>query len=461
MVLKDKSEIKKYKKKMNIDRGRIMNIIKKDDVESLKGLIGFVKTKLNKKKLGTINMRLKMGNKNYPIEESILMDSRKCFDYMLNIDCLNFHKLEFKLLEFAIEKEDSYYFNKILGKDINVNNGEVIKRLDSSKNYDRLGKIISHKNFDTLFFDSFKRTLSQEGYEFILKKNIKLNKNLLIFIAIENEDIVLLKYLLDNNIDLNINFYNNYFIGNKNNFSGFNKEEQKKNTKYYITPLIYACYHLKEKVIKFFLDKNIDVNKVGYIYKDFKYIEINSLNAFLMSNKHKNKAEEYIKLFLKNGIDLGYKFYFNKNDKTLFYFIFKLIDINLIDFVIRNGLNLDNNDIFNLKETEILIKLFESSPKKRFNFIYNLIEKVGIDILLEIRNNIIFIDEIKNNGYSLVTEYLKYKKFDKVSYLIENGLKLRENLPLKKNLTKSILLYIKKNLAIEYYDKYLKILKSQ
>jgi len=228
MVLKDKSEIKKYKKKMNIDRGRIMNIIKKDDVESLKGLIGFVKTKLNKKKLGTINMRLKLGNRNYPIEESILRDSRKCFDYMLNIDCLNFHKLEFKLLEFAIEKEDLYYFDKILGKDINVNNGEVIKRLDISKNFDRFGKIISHKNFDALFFDSFKRTLSPDGYEFILKKNIKLNKNLLIFIAIENEDIVLLKYLLDNNIDLNINFYNNNFIGNKNNFFGFNKEEQKK-----------------------------------------------------------------------------------------------------------------------------------------------------------------------------------------------------------------------------------------
>lgn len=461
MVLKDKSEIKKYKKKMNIDRGRIMNIIKKDDVESLKGLIGFVKTKLNKKKLGTINMRLKMGNKNYPIEESILRDSRKCFDYMLNIDCLNFHKLEFKLLEFAIEKEDSYYFDKILSKDINVNNGVVIKSLDSSKNFDRFEKIISHKNFDAFFFDSFKRTLSPEGYDFILKKNIKLNKNLLIFIAIENEDIVLLKYLLDNNIDLNINFYNNNFIGNKNNFFGFNKEEQKKNTKYYITPLIYACYNLKGEVIKFFLDKNIDVNKVGYIYKDFKYIEINSLNAFLMSNNDKKKAEEYIKLFLKNGIDLKYKFNFNKNDKTLFYFIFKFNDINLIDLVIRNGLNLDNNDIFNLKETEILIKLFESSSKKRFNFIYNLIKKVGIDILLERRNNILFVNELKTNGYSPIIDYLKYKKFDEVSYLISNGLKLRNHLPLKKDLTKSILLYIKKNLAIEYYDKYLEILKSQ
>lgn len=461
MVLKDKSEIKKYKKKMNIDRGRIMNIIKKDDVESLKGLIGFVKTKLNKKKLGTINMRLKMGNKNYPIEESILRDSRKCFDYMLNIDCLNFHKLEFKLLEFAIEKEDSYYFDKILSKDINVNNGVVIKSLDSSKNFDRFEKIISHKNFDAFFFDSFKRTLSPEGYDFILKKNIKLNKNLLIFIAIENEDIVLLKYLLDNNIDLNINFYNNNFIGNKNNFFGFNKEEQKKNTKYYITPLIYACYNLKEEVIKFFLDKNIDVNKVGYIYKDFKYIEINSLNAFLMSNNDKKKAEEYIKLFLKNGIDLKYKFNFNKNDKTLFYFIFKFNDINLIDLVIRNGLNLDNNDIFNLKETEILIKLFKSSSKKRFNFIYNLIKKVGIDILLERRNNILFVNELKTNGYSPIIDYLKYKKFDEVSYLISNGLKLRNHLPLKKDLTKSILLYIKKNLAIEYYDKYLEILKSQ
>ena len=43
MVLKDKREIKKYKIKMNVDRGRIMNIIKKDDVESLKELTGFIK----------------------------------------------------------------------------------------------------------------------------------------------------------------------------------------------------------------------------------------------------------------------------------------------------------------------------------------------------------------------------------------------------------------------------------
>lgn len=460
MVLKDKNEIKKYKTKMNIDRGRIMNIIKKDDVESLKGLIGFVKTKLNKK-LGTINVRLKMGNRNYPIEESILRGSRKCFDYMVDIKCLNFHKLEFKLLEFAIEKEDSYYFDKILSKDINVNNGEVIKRLDSTKNFDRLKKIICHKNFDKLFFNSFKGMLSLNGYEFILRNNIKLNNNLLIFIAIKNENIELLKYLLDKNVDLNVKIYDNNFIGNIDNFTGFNKEEVNEELKYYITPLIYACYNLKEKVIKFFLNKNVDINKVGYIFRNFRYMEINSLNAFLISNKDKQKVEEYIELFVNNGIDLGYKFNFNKGDINLFYFVFKFVDINLIDLVIKNGLNLDNSNIFYLQETEILIKLFESSQKIRFNFIHNLIKKVGIDVLLEKRNNILFVDVLKNNGYSLVIDYLKYKKFNEVSYLIKNGLKLRNHLPSKKNLTKSILLYIKKNLAIEYYDKYLEILKSQ
>lgn len=446
---------------MNIDRGRIMNIIKKDDVESLKELIGFVKTKLNKKKLGTINVRLKMGNRNYPIEESILQDSRKCFDYMINIKDLNFHKLDFKLLEFALEKEDSHYFNKILSKDINVNNGEVIKKLDNTKNYNRLKKIINHKNFDDLFFDSFKKILSLDGYEFILKNNMKLNKNLLIFVAIENDDIVLLKYLLNKNIDLNLKFYNNNFIGNKTNFHGFNKEEKKKNTEYYITPLIYACYNLKENAINFLLNNNVDINKIGYIFKDFKYIEINCLNSFLMMNKDKDKAKKYINLFSKNGINFKYKFCLNKRQLNLFFFLFKFIDINLVESVINNELKLDKSVLFYLLEIDILIELFKKNTKKRFNFIYKLIEKLGLDILLEINNNILFIDEMKNNGYSIVTEFLKYKKFDKVSYLIENGLELREHLPLKKNLTKSILLYIKKKLPIEYYDRYLEILKSQ
>jgi hypothetical protein len=462
MILKNKKEIKKYKTKMNKDRAKIMNIIINDDVESLKVLTGFIKTRLNKK-LGTMNVRLKLGKRNYPIEESILCDSRKCFNYMLNIDadCLNFHKLKFKLLEFAIEKEDSYYFDKILGKDVNVNNGEVIEKLDNNKNFDRLKKIISHKNFDTSFFNNFKGILSLDGYEFILKNNLKLNKNLLIFIAIKNENIELLKYLLNKNVDLNVKFYDNNFIGNTDNFTGFNKEEGKENTEYYITPLIYACYNLKRKAINFLLNENVEVNKTGYIFKDFKYIEINSLNAFLMSNKDKQNAEEYIKLFVKNDIDLEYKFCFNKKDINLFYFVFKFIDMDLIEFIIKNGLNLDNNALFYLQETEILIKLFEVIQKKRFNFIYNLIDKVGIDILLEKRNNIYFVNKLKNNGYSPIIDYLKYKRFDEVSYLISNGLKLRNHLPSKKDLTKSILLYIKKNLAIEYYNKYLEILKSQ
>ena len=445
---------------MNVDRGRIMNILKKDDVESLKELTGFIKTKINKK-LGTINVRLKMGNKNYPIEESIFQDSKKCFDYMIDIKDLNFHKLEFKLLEFAIEKEDSYYFDKILSKDINLNNWEIIKKLDNKKNYDRLKKIISHKNFDSSFLDNFNGTLSIDGYEFFLKNNIKLNINLLTFFAIKNEDIELLKYLLSKNIDLNLKFYNKNFIGNINNFTGFNKEEEEKNTEYYTTPLIYACYNQKEESINFLLNNNVDINEVGYIFKDFKYIKINSLNAFLMTNNNKEKAKEYIKLFSKKGIDLKYKFCLNKKQFNLFFFLFKFIDINLIELVIKNELEIDKSVLYYLEEIEILIELFKTQPKKRFNFIYNLIEKVGLNILLERRNNISFIDEMKNNGYSLVTEYLKYKKFDNVSYLIENGLKLREHLPLKKNLTKSILLYIKKNLPIEYYDKYLEILKSQ
>lgn len=464
-----KREANKYRTKMDKDRSKIRSILSKDNIDCLKKLEGFYINELTNK-IGTINVKLKTGSKLYPLEEAIRVNARKCFKYMMELDIFDLNKEDCNLLDYAIERDENYYIDTLLkfNLDVNsVNSEKVIKKLANRVKGNDLyyfETLLVNEKFDESAFNRYKFTMSKEAYDLVDDLEIEYNKDRVLITAMANNNNEIVNSMLKKGADINGKVKDVYYIGCEKLFYGYNNDyESEQEYDYFTTPLIYACFKNKHKFIKYLLEKGADPSKMGYVYysDSCQYVKLSPFSAYLFG-KYKKFANHNVdhdisilKLFKSKDVNLTTRIYFEYRTTSTMDFFTKMYNTEALAFLEKEcGMQLNKDHLFNLLDMCTLCNLIRDKPEVRYRFIDYLIEKLGVQSFLMGMNSVYLINHIKNYGYSIVTELIQRCKFDLVKEFVNNGVKLKNHLPIRDTLTKETHTFIVKNLTPEEYDIY-------
>lgn len=325
------------------------------------------------------------------------------------------------------------------------------------KNYsDYYIQLLSHKNI----FKIFQKLKTNLNYLFFsidypirkiqlidkLRDLVKLEKNRdilreILKLVIDKQNIEFVKLL----ISLKINFYERFEIDK---------------------PILHYCvFYKKNKILKIFLNENIDVNFKNYLnqtalhmsvfsknYEAFKILNLkkdidlnikDKMNNSILSYGIKNGDKKIIEMILEKNVKINsedIKSAFQKNDKNLVKIFLKNIE-NVNIYNIGNCLFFDNNDD---------IELFDILIKKHINLNF-VDEKKNSFLISAIRNENFQIANLILNQKNLNIDHqdnlgntaLMYSVRSKNPELVKNILKKNPNFFLKNNFLQNAIIILK------------------
>jgi len=371
-----------YYKKVEMGRKKLFNILRTDNVEELKTVVGLVDDKYNPEGEGLLKKRLRRGKKLYPIEEAVKNNCVKCFDYMVSLDCLDLN--EYDIFENAVKSNSHHFLNKLLTMDVDINKA-VHWTYDEREyfNLNHLRRIAEHPNFN-LDISTFYPLPPLEVYKFFFDECYEFN--IAKFIACEagsyQINVEKVEYLMSICKDVNeIVDMGGGFIG---------------------TSIAYACYNFYnnslEKTIKYMLLNGADptISARG---------GLNALEYYLTNTANYNYNKKIVKMLSSKGVDI--------NLETVIPKVVKNYCTPAIRFLYDD-----------LEEDDILYLLDVNCELSAFSDILEIfIEKFGPEILLH-------KDFARNTKIDTIRVFLVYFNKDALTYLINNGMDCTE--PIKK-----------------------------
>ena len=343
-----------YNNKVEKDRKRLYNIIKRDDVDELKKCVGFVRNDLTGE-IGTINERLKVGKELMPIEHAIDCVSEKCFDYMIGLECLDLTN-NYTLINLAVNSCNKHFFDEISERDYtpyyNCTYGFKNPKLDC------LRKMIEHPDFK-FNNDLHDNQPSTSVFKVLVEMDVDFDKTEALINNIRSwtRSRKTIEYLISVGADIN--------------------GERTYDTDGTITtPFICICsddYNSKS-LINYFLTRGGDPNSIAkYLDEDGNTVERSAFYMYLFKGNYDKKlVNKSIKKGAKYDIDDIKRELINRGrHKFLKYFIDKVVED---DIMYMEGY--DFNDILGMRNNGWkIVHIFDVG--QIFKLFYN---KFGVDI---------------------------------------------------------------------------------